>query len=204
MSRALGVGVERGALVGDVVGESPAARAGLARGDVVVSLDGKPIDSARQLRLRIAESAPGTAVHLGVLRQADQTSGKASGKASGAARPRDLTVTLGELPADGAEPTSPGAPRPSYGLELAPLSRELAAQLELPSGVSGVVIAAVAPDSRAAAAGLSRGDVIEQIDSKPVASPDAAVAALRAAHDGGHVLVVLREGTRRFVLLPEK
>ncbi len=108
MVTGLGLTTQGGALIGDVTPDSPAAKAGLQRGDVVVAIDGKPVADSRDLRMKIAESSPGTRVSLGVLR--------------GGAR-REITAALGEVPAE-QQRLAEGAPSATgaLGIQLAPLT----------------------------------------------------------------------------------
>jgi serine protease Do len=78
----------KGALVGDVTPDGPGAKAGLQKGDVIEEIDGQGVTGVNELRLRIASTAPGTTVHLKVLRNGDR---------------REVAVTLGELPEKAAE-----------------------------------------------------------------------------------------------------
>jgi serine protease Do len=188
MATALGLKTQGGALIGDVTEGSPAARAGLARGDVVVDIDGKPAVDSRALRLQIAEASPGTRVVLGVLRDGAR---------------RQVAVTLGEMP---AEEQKPPASAPSaagaIGIQLAPLTPDLAHRLDLPEGTSGAVITDVQPGSRAAQAGLRPGDVIQQVDKAPVRSPEDVKKALERDRKQTHLLLVLHEGLTHFVAIP--
>jgi serine protease Do len=187
MVSALGLKTASGALVGDVTNGSPAAKAGLARGDVVAEVDGKPVADSRALRMRIAEAAPGTQMRFGVLR---------------AGARHDVTATLGELPADEQKPAG-GAPGPgAIGILVAPLTPELARRLDVPEGTSGVVVTSVQPGSRAAEAGLRAGDVIQEIDKGQVRSPDDLKKALEKDAKQTHLLLVLREGTTHYVAVP--
>jgi serine protease Do len=188
MATALGLKGPGGALVGDVTDGSPAAKAGLQRGDVVVEIDGKHVADSRWLRLQIAESAPGTRVSLGVLRNGAR---------------RDLTVTLGEMP---TEEQKPGGPTPSatgaIGIQLSPLTPDLARRLDLPEGTAGVVVIGVQPGSRAAEAGLRPGDLIQEIDKARVRSPEEVKKALEKNGKRPHLFLVLREGLTHFVAVP--
>jgi len=188
LGKALGVDATGGALVGDVVGGTPAAGAGLARGDVITAVDGTAVGDAHDLRMRIAQTRPGTKVTLALVRGHDH---------------RQAAVTLGELPDHDKATAQPAADKPGYGLELAPLDAATAAGLKLPAGTTGVIVAGASPDGPAAEAGIERGDLIQQIDGKQVSSPDAAIAALRAKRPSGHVLLIARDGNSRFVLLPQ-
>ena len=188
IAAALGRKAQGGALVGDVTEGSPAAKAGLARGDVVVDFDGKPTVDSRELRLRIAEQSPGARVSLGVLHDGAR---------------RELTVTLGEMPSDEQKrpPGAPAAP-PATGIQVAPLTPELARRLDLRDGTPGVVITGVQAGSRAAEAGLRPGDVIQEIDRGRVRSPDDLRKALEKDGKRTHLYLILREGMTHYVAVP--
>ena len=170
---AAGLRLERpgGALLGGVEPGTPAAKAGLHRGDVVVALDGAPISDSHSLRVRIAGMAPGASAHLRLLRDG---------------RPLDIPVTLGTLPGQQRTASaSEGEGSRGYGLRLTDSTAGVAER--------GAVIAAVQPNSPADEAGLQPGDVVQEIDGQAVAGASAAVTALHHASQAPHVLLVRRE-----------
>jgi serine protease Do len=190
---AAGLGAPRpgGALVGDVEPGGPAGRAGLQRGDVVVSLDGQPVTDSHTLRVRIASMAPGTVARLGVQRDR---------------RPLELSVSLGTLP--GAQATAAASSGQGggqgNGLRLADLTREIRGEIGADVGVSGAVVADVAASSPADDAGLRSGDIVQEIDGHAVAGASAAAEALRRASSAPHVLLVRREHQTFFVPLSRR
>jgi serine protease Do len=196
LAAAMGRASGGGALVGDVKAGEAAARAGVQPGDVVVELDGLPIHSARELRLHVASTAPHTKVKLVVER---------SGKRV------PLDVTLGTLPEESAQlgrghgrggRDDASQPPAGYGMQVGPLTSEIARELELPAKTRGVVVMNVAPGSRADEAGLERGDLIEELDRKPANDPDQLVQALRSKDSGQHLLRVRRGEHLKYVALP--
>ena len=158
LASGLGLANVRGALVSDVEHDGPAAAAGLQRGDVITAINGDAVTDSNELRNRIAGFTPGTQVTLTVLR---------SGKE------QTVTAKLGSLEPVDVERRGGGAPEASgrFGLSVEPLTPETARERGV-SAKSGVLVAEVAPGSRAADAGLRPGDVIEQVDRKPVTSVD--------------------------------
>jgi serine protease Do len=188
MAKALGLPSEEGALVGDVTSDTPAAKAGLKRGDVILAVDGQPVIDSRTLRLHVAESSPGTKLKLTILRNGAR---------------QDLTVTLGEMPAEEKKPpgTAPSATA-AVGIQVAPLTPDLALRLEVPEGASGVVVTGVEPGSRAADAGVRPGDLIQEIDHKTVKTPDEVRKALEKDGKKPHVLLVYRHGVTHYVAIP--
>ena len=145
-----------GALVGDVSADTPGARAGLKKGDVIVKLDGQAVNSANDLRLNISQMAPGTNVKLGIWRD---------GKV------QDFNVTLGELPekATAENNSQEGEGGGLQGVEVQDLTPDIAQQINVPPGTHGVVVTSVDPSSPAASS-LSNGDVIQEINHKPISN----------------------------------
>ncbi len=194
LAQALGLKAGEGVLVADVEADTPAARAGLERGDVVRAIDGEKMTSSAALRNKVASIAPGTTARLEVLRD---------GKV------RTVDVTLGTLPEDDkvADARARDGQRDSGdrgavesegdllgGARLGALSPAMRRRLEVPSSVKGgVVIERVAPGSGAARLGLRPGDVVVEVDRKPVRSPGELRERSRAAKDDV-VVVVIREG----------
>ncbi|MFZ5996332.1 MAG: DegQ family serine endoprotease [Nitrospirota bacterium] len=148
-----------GALVSDVVKGSPAHKAGIMRGDIILEFDGKKISDVGVLRNMVAQSRVGSQVPIRLLR---------GGK--------DLmvTATITELPSDGTEP-APGAPqRPEEeesvlsGIAAVDLNRAIAKQLGVDKDEKGVVIIKVEPGSPADEAGIRKGDIIQEIDRQKI------------------------------------
>lgn len=186
-AKAFGLDQPRGALVGDVDPDGPAAKAGLQRGDVIVKLNGTPVEETRDLRNRIALTAPGTAVKLTIIRDG---------------KPRDVEVKLGELPERQERARRSGDSwRPLDGVDVQDLTPRIAAQLGLPRDASGVVVTQVNPASPAAEAGLRRGDLIVEVNRRPVASVSAFERAIREAGDGPLLLLVNRGGSTMYVVI---
>src|SRR5262245_5749837 len=159
LARSFGSSTSHGALIGDVVPESPAARAGLRRGDIVLAVDGEPVADSRRLTLRISQAAPGTAVELKLLRDG---------------REQNVRVTLGELPAEperaGQTPEGQrGRGGALEGVAVDNLTLDIARQLNLPPQTRGVVVVQVRPEITAATA-LRRGDVIEEVNRRSAAT----------------------------------
>src|ERR1700719_3381525 len=157
LAKAFNLPSAEGALVGDVTPDSPGAKAGLQKGDVITALNGQRISDYHDLRLRISQTAPGTAIKLDVYRSGQK---------------QQMTATLSEFPekAQAAESAPQGEAPALEGVQVENLTSEIVQQLNLPAGTRGVVITRVDPDSTAAEAGLDRGAIIQEVNRKPVAN----------------------------------
>jgi serine protease Do len=158
LATSFGVKDGKGALVSDVSADSPAARAGLKSGDVIMQFNGKNVEDPSALARAVAVAKPGESAKLTVWRERQS---------------QTLEVKLGELPgertADAAEPGGARTSTASLGLTVQPLTPEIARELEVKQPV-GVVVSRVEPSGPADAAGMQRGDVITEVDRKPVKS----------------------------------
>jgi serine protease Do len=177
----------RGALIGDVSADTPGARAGLKRGDVILDLNGQEISGANQLRLNIAQTPPGTSVKLKVWRDG---------------KTQDMNLTLGELP-EKAEKASAGEESEGglEGVDVQDLTPEIAQQLNLRSATRGVVISSVDPSSVAASHGLKQGDVIQEVNHKPVTNVEEYRRALAGAGKQPVLLLVNHGGITGYVVI---
>jgi serine protease Do len=184
----------KGALVQGIIPRSPAAAAGLKPGDVVVQLNGKPVDSSGALTRGVALVAPGQSATLTILRGNEQK--QLSLKV--AKRPEDENA-VGRADAPSEEESESPAVR-EQGVKLgvgglAPLTPELAGQLGVEPG-EGVVVGSVLPDGPADRANLRRGDVILEIDRQPVRKPEDVRAVLAKKKEGELVLLRVQRGDR--------
>jgi serine protease Do len=188
IAKAFGLSEPHGALVGDVTAGSPASAAGLAPGDIILEMNGQSISDTQSFRLKVAQTAPGTTVHLRVLRKGKEL---------------DIPVTLKEMPADLNEKASSEAGEKSVmeGVVVDELTPQIRQQLNLPSNTEGVVILRVADGTPAGDAGLKRGDVIQEVNHKPVNSVPEFESAVRAAGNGSVLLLINRAGTTLFVVV---
>ena len=199
MAEGFGLKDARGALIASVMPGSPAARAGLKAGDVILSWDGEEIDDMRDLPRLVAATPVGEAVDIELWRNRGET---------------DMTVTtaaLDEEPqqqasivAEGGLPSNAVA-LGETGLTVADLTDEARQRLGLDADVEGVVIEHVEPGSPAERQGLQVGDVIQSIDMEAIASTgDASKAVERLREAGDRVATVLawRSGNASFFALP--
>jgi serine protease Do len=187
LAKAFGLAEVKGALVGDVTPDSPASRAGLEKGDVILALNGVPVRDSLQLRLKVAQMAPGAQVKIEVMRKGQK---------------KEIPVTLGELPEKAqAAPGSEGENSALSGVKVEDLTADIANQIGVDPGTKGVVVDEVAPASPAAQSGLSRGDVIEEVNRQPVPNTEAFDRAVRAAGDKPVLLLVNHHGSTAFVVI---
>jgi len=168
LAESFGLDKARGALVAEVVADSPADQAGLQRGDILLSFDGKPIEQMRDLPRIVAATPVGSKVNAEILRKGKTLT---------------LKVTVGQLDEElGGLPAGIGK-ETLLGLKVEALTPELQKTLGLDSAV-GVVISGIAPDSPAAQSELRRGDLILEVNGEEVASPRAFSAAIGKPEEG--------------------
>jgi serine protease Do len=168
-----------GALVSQVEPNSPASKAGLKVGDVITELNGKRMDNSGQLQAAISTQRPGSKINLNVMRE---------GKAL------TLPVTLEGLNKKSDETASNSGEahgKARWGVALENLNADLRDQLQLPSEVKGVVVTNVQPGSSADNAGISRGDVILEVNRKPVQTADDVKRELGNVPSGKDAMVLL-------------
>jgi serine protease Do len=187
----LGMKVAKGALVAEPQEGSPAAKAGIKSGDVIVSLNGEAVPDARTLARRISSMPPSTAVKIGVYRNG---------------REEVLSMVLGELPKERQASLDTNKRGEQQNADLARLGLSLAPAADVGgAGDKGVVVTQVDADGAAAAHGFKTGDVILDVGGKAVNAPADVRRALADAKSGGRRTVLMRvkseQGTR-FVALP--
>ena len=177
----------KAAWVSRVMPGSPADKAGVHVGDVVTQIDSQKIEGAADVVDYVSSQKVGNKVTLAYAR--DGKSGK-------------VQVTLGELPANPYALGEPGAKKDKIGVQLQTLTPDMAQALGLGPDDRGAVITEVEQGSRAAKAGLRPEDLIVEIDRKPGASADDAVAVLGASGKAAHLLKVRRAGATILVPVP--
>lgn len=186
IAKQFGLSGPGGALVSEVSPDSPASKAGLKRGDVILKVNGDPVASANDLRLRISQTPPGTDVKLQISRDGKM---------------QDVSVDLAEFPEKEAN-ANPGQSNGGglQGINVQDLTPDLAQQLNLPAGVHGVVVSDVDPASPAAA-DLQRGDVIQEVNHKPISNVEQYNQAVSAAGSQPVLLLVNRGGVTQYVVV---
>jgi serine protease Do len=178
IAESLGLKEPSGALVADVMKDGPAKEAGIQVGDVIVEFDGRPVKESNELPLLVARTAVGKKVSVTVLR-GGQT--------------KHLEVTVGELKEEEVAAAGP-AETEELGLTVQNLTPEIAQSLGLDPKTEGVVVSEVEPGSAADEAQLRRGDVILEVNRKPVKSAEAFRKAIRETEKGKSVLLLVRRG----------
>jgi serine protease Do len=182
----------KGALVGDVVQNGPADKAGLKEGDVVLEFDGKQVADSRHLKLAVAETKPGSTIPVKVLRDGST---------------KTLEVTVKQLPGTEqlakADTQNAGETGTLNGVGVEDLNGQVRQQFNVPDSIKGAVVTEVRPDSAAAEAGLKPGDVIEEINRHPVANADQAVQLTEKAKDKHTLLRIWSSGGSHYVVVDE-
>lgn len=189
MAKAFGLNQGGGALVASVSPGGPADKAGIKRGDIIMALDGKEVNDASDLSLRISQTTPGEVANLNVFRNGHT---------------QQIGVKLGTFPQteQSAAPTpGSGAGVALPGVNVQNLTGDLAKQLGLPPGSKGVVVTNVDPTSPAAMAQLQRGDVILQVDHMPVQSVQDYNKALAGKAGQPVLLLVSRGGETSYIVV---
>jgi serine protease Do len=186
LAKALGLSSPEGALVSDVQADTPGQKAGLKSGDVIREIDGKKIVESNELRMAVSMMEPGQSVKLKVFRDGSTI---------------DLSANVGALPGQKlakAGNDGDATEKSMLGISVEELTAQDARELRLPVATKGVVVTDVDPDSKAAEAGLRKGDVIQQVNRMPVANAEDFAKAVKHSN-GESVLLVNREGNKIFL-----
>jgi serine protease Do len=178
-----------GALIGQVEENSPAQKAGLKNGDIILEVSGKEITDANHLRNAISSMQPDSNVSLKVWRDGAQ---------------HTMPVKLGEMNPEEARNrggfgrNGGDSDEALEGVSVENLTPQVARGLKVPAGTTGVVVNDVSPASAAAAAGLRQGDVILEVNRRPVKNVAEFEAAVKNSKDGT-LLLVNRDGRTIYV-----
>jgi serine protease Do len=191
LAESLGIKNAEGVLVSDLAEDGPAAKAGMQRGDVIVEVDGEQVKEASVLSRKIAATEPDTKVKITVIR---------NGK-----RER-ISVTLGTLPDTPQEREEKSeTPKPSekWGLSVQNLTPELAQRLGFGSKEKGAVVVDVDPTSPAGQSGLQRGDLIKEVNRKPIDNVEDFTQEI-GKNDKDSLLLLVRRGEGTIYIVLEK
>ncbi len=191
----------KGVLISDVNENGPSFAAGIRRGDVVISFNGREVQSVSQLRNLVARTVVGRDAEVKVLREGKE---------------QTIKVQVAERPSDEQlakkEPT-PAAPQDAVkppdnvlaGLRVQALDRNSQGQFNVPAKTTGVVVSNVEGGSAAEAAGIQRGDVVQEVNHEPVKTMDDYVKASgKIKKDETVVLLLSRQGNNLFVAVNPK
>jgi serine protease Do len=194
LAKQFGYNSTNGVLVNDVTPNTPGARAGLKRGDIITAVNGEPMNTNNQLQLKISQTPPGTVVHLSVWRDGKTIS---------------VPVTLGTLPENAGQNNNQSNNGQQgeeglgvmKGVQVETLTPDIANQLNIPSDTHGVVVESVDPSSNAAASGIQQGDVIQEVNHKPVNNVQQYRDALSAAGNQPVLLLINHQGITNYVVV---
>ena len=168
-----------GAVVSQIESDSPGAKAGLKVGDVITQIDGKEVSDAGELQVVVGQKDPGTTIHLQVMRDGKSVA---------------VPVTLeamGSRDKSGKETSEVSQGKPRWGVGLSDITPEMREQLQAPGDLHGALIQQVQPGSPADNAGLQSGDVIVEVDRKPVQNAADVQKALSSLPKGQDALVLV-------------
>ncbi|HZX86067.1 MAG TPA: Do family serine endopeptidase [Reyranella sp.] len=197
LAKSLSFDGDKGALVAQVSPESAAMAAGIKSGDVIKSVDGKNVETIKDLTRMISSMKPGTSAKIGLWRDGKDVTVIA--KIGGDQKDEAKVV---KASADGKQADKKAEPL-SYGVSLAPLSKEARQSMKLDDSVKGALIASVEAGSPADDMGLKAGDILQQVGKENVDSPQTAAEKLKEAKNTGKpvLMKVYREGMTRFVAI---
>jgi serine protease Do len=167
-----------GAVVTQVEPDAPGAKAGLNTGDVITSLDGRPVGDAGELQVQVGQMRPGSTIKLEVIRDGKNM---------------NIPVTLQAMGSKNGEEESASSEhgKPRWGLGLEDLTPDAREQLQAPKDVHGALVGNVQPGSPADNAGLQRGDVIVEVNRHPVQSASDAAHELAKVTTGQDALILV-------------
>jgi serine protease Do len=183
LAKQFGIEGDRGALVADVIKDTPAERAGLKSGDIIVDFDGKPVREANELTRIVAVTPPDKKVKIRIFRDGKE---------------QVLDATLEQRKDDGA-PGSEGVTADKLGLGVKDLNKELAASLRLKE-TRGVVVVEVKPGGLADDA-ILRGDIILSVNNQKVETVQEYEKVLSGQQKGNILFLVRRGEMKMYVLI---
>ncbi len=186
LAESFGITETSGVIVADVVPDSPADKAGFKRGDIVKSLNGKPIENAHVLSRTVAALGPETTASLEVLRD---------GKS------KEIKVTIGTMPEEVAKGKGgAGKTESAWGLTVQNITADLANKFGLDENESGVVITEVQPGTPAAEARLRPGDVVKEVNRQKIQNIRDYKQVTEKMKKGETLLLLVKRGGNTFFI----
>ena len=204
MAASLGASSEKGAIVANVIDDSPAAKAGFKQGDVILSLNGSEVDDQRDLTRKVAGLIAGERANFTILRDGMRRN------ITALIDKRDEAQLASATPTPSQGNNNRGGNRDSaptmttLGMEMTALTMETRDQYDIDASVSGVVVTSVDPNSEAADKGFRPGDVIVSVGNKNVRTPadiERGVAEAKRANRDSVLFLVAGRGGQRYVAL---
>jgi serine protease Do len=189
LAKAVGLAKEEGVLVNQVLPYSPADKAKLKQGDVILAFGGTPIKTPRDLALAVAQAHAGETAKLTLWRAGHQLT---------------VAVNIASQAKDQVDARADDGDGGPLGMALTPLSNDARAELGLGPSAKGVVVAQVAAGSQAEESGVRPGDIIVRVGDTAVTTPQEAIAKIREAEQAKKEavpLLVTRNGTTYYVAL---
>lgn len=179
MAEFFGLSSAMGVLLSEVVPGAPADKSGLKHGDILLELNGESITNWREFRLEIAMMKPGTKVRMKVLSDEEE---------------RSVVIVLGELPSEAVSILEQEEPveEALQGISVEELTEQIRRQLSVPSRIRGVIVSAVKQGSAAAEAGIQRGDIIAEVNRRPIRNVNEFRSAARQLADQTILLLIYR------------
>jgi len=186
LGKSFGLQGDKGVLVSDVVKGGPAEKAGIVRGDVILRFDEKEVENAHKLSQLVAVTAPNTRIKMDLLRNGKEET---------------ISVMIGTMPEEEQKSIAPQK-ESDWGMMVQELTPQLAQQLGLEGGTTGVVISDIKEGSPAAEAGLRPGDLITEVNRAAIKSLNDYQQALKQVKNGENLLLLVkRTGGSIYIVL---
>ncbi len=196
---AFGLPNTNGAVLSSVTSGGPAAKAGLEPGDVIVEFNGRPVADSDALVAMVVSTKPGTTVPVTVYRDKQRKSLNIT------VDELDLEAEAGRTARRGPDDTSPEPTATGFGMEVGPITADVARELELPRGRGGAVVTDVERNSPAAYAGVLPNDIILKVNGQQVSNVSQVTRELQRASSGQPVFLLLwRDGAEVFVTMSRR
>ncbi|HEY0107719.1 MAG TPA: DegQ family serine endoprotease [Rhizomicrobium sp.] len=198
IARSLNIANPKGAIVAEIVPGGPAATAGFQQGDVVVALNGRNVEDARDLTRHIAAIPSGAKASFTVIRNGQQHN--ISAKIGN--RPDERVAANDDGDSRDAAQSMGGNAVEAMGLGLAAVTPETRRSFNIDAGIDGVLVVRVDPNSDAGDKGIQPGDVVLSVANKPVHNPRDMAAQVSAERSAGHrtvLLLIATQGATRFI-----